>query len=234
MPSPPVNEDNPVSGATARSLAYVIYTSGSTGQPKGVMCEHGGLANYLRWINAGPLGDPTLCLPLTTKLTFDMSLKQLFPPLLRGGEVWILPEEVVAEPALLLSALAARTRVGLNCVPSLWTGILHAIRCGQVAPPGESLTHLFFGGETLSKELVARTLSVLPHLQIWNIYGPTEATANASAARIRRRRRGDDWSSHRQHADLYSEFLSASRSDRRSGRVVYRWCRGGPRLSEPA
>ena len=86
---PPVTDGNPVSGATARSLAYVIYTSGSTGQPKGVMCEHGGLANYLRWIIAGPLSDPALCLPLTTKLTFDMSLKQLFPPLLRGGEVWI-------------------------------------------------------------------------------------------------------------------------------------------------
>ncbi len=178
------SEFNPVSGAASRCLAYVIYTSGSTGQPKGVMCEHGGLVNYLRWINAGPLGDPSLCLPLTTKLTFDMSLKQLFPPLLRGGEVWILPDEVLAEPALLLSALAERTRVGLNCVPSLWTSILHAIRCGQVALPGNSLTHLFFGGESLSKELVLRTLSVLPHLQIWNIYGPTEATANASAARL--------------------------------------------------
>jgi amino acid adenylation domain-containing protein len=178
------SEKNPVSGATARNLAYVIYTSGSTGQPKGVMCEHGGLVNYLCWVNEGPLGDPELCLPLTTKLTFDMCLKQLFPPLLRGGEVWILPEEVVAEPAALLSALAARTKVGLNCVPSLWTAILHAIQSGQATPPGEGLAYLVFGGEPLSKELVTRTLAVLPHLQIWNIYGPTEATANASAARI--------------------------------------------------
>jgi len=178
------SEQTPVSGATAQSMAYVMYTSGSTGQPKGVMCEHGGLVNYLCWVNEGPLRDPGLCLPLTTKLTFDMCLKQLFPPLLRGGEVWILPEEVLAEPATLLSALAARTNVGLNCVPSLWTAILNAIRSGQAAPPGESLAYLFFGGEPLSKELVARSLSALPHLQIWNIYGPTEATANASAARI--------------------------------------------------
>ena len=181
---PLATEANPVGGATARSLAYVIYTSGSTGQPKGVMCEHAGLANYLRWINSGPLSDPTLCLPLTTKLTFDMSLKQLFPPLLRGGEVWIFPDEVVADPALLLSELKTRTRVGLNCVPSLWTRILQAMRGREVAPPGENLTHLFFGGEKLNKELVVRTLSALPHLQIWNIYGPTEATANASAARL--------------------------------------------------
>ena len=178
------SEKNPVSGATAQSLAYVMYTSGSTGQPKGVMCEHGSLVNYLCWVSEGPLGDTGLCMPLTTKLTFDMCLKQLFPPLLRGGEVWILPEEVMAEPATLLSALATRPRVGLNCVPSLWTAILHAIQSGQATPPGEALAYLFFGGEPLSKELVARSLSALPHLQIWNIYGPTEATANASAARI--------------------------------------------------
>jgi amino acid adenylation domain-containing protein len=178
------SEKNPVSGATAKSLAYVMYTSGSTGQPKGVLCEHGGLVNYLCWVNEDPLGDPGLCMPLTTKLTFDMCLKQLFPPLLRGGEVWILPEEVLAEPAKLLSALAARTKVGLNCVPSLWTAILHAIQSGQASPPGAGLAYLFFGGEPLSKELVARSLFALPHLRIWNIYGPTEATANASAARI--------------------------------------------------
>jgi amino acid adenylation domain-containing protein len=178
------SEENPASSATPRNLAYVMYTSGSTGLPKGVTCEHGSLVNYLSWVNAGPLGDPELSIPLTTKLTFDMCLKQLFPPLLRGGEVWILPEEVVADPAALLPALAARKKVALNCVPSLWRGILHAIKSGQAAPPGESLACLLFGGEPLSKELVVRSLSALPHLQIWNIYGPTEATANASAARI--------------------------------------------------
>ncbi len=178
----PESERAPLSAATARSLAYVIYTSGSTGQPKGVMCEHAGLVNYLRWVNDGPLADPEFAMPLTTKLTFDMCLKQLFPPLLRGGEVWIIPEEVVAEPGLLLSALAQRPKVALNCVPSLWTGVLQAMRSGHAAPPG--LTRVIFGGETLSKELVARSFAALPHLQIWNIYGPTEATANASAARI--------------------------------------------------
>jgi amino acid adenylation domain-containing protein len=180
----PDTDENPVSGATAQNLAYVIYTSGSTGQPKGVLCEHGGLVNYLRWVNEGPLGEPDLCMPLTTKLTFDMCLKQLFPPLLRGGAVWLLPEEVLAEPVTLVSALGTRTKVALNCVPSLWSAMLQAIRSGQAATPGENLAYLIFGGETLSQELVTRTLAALPHLQIWNIYGPTEATANASAARI--------------------------------------------------
>lgn len=177
-------EENPLSRTTAENVAYVIYTSGSTGQPKGVMIEHRSLVNYLCWVNESLLGDTALRLPLTTKLTFDACLKQLFPPLLRGGEVWMLAEEVLAQPAALLSALGTRTGVGLNCVPSLWKAMLDAIHSGQAMLPPESLTYLFVGGEQLGKELVGSSFSTFPHLQIWNLYGPTEATANASVAKI--------------------------------------------------
>ena len=179
------SEENPVSRSTAGHLAYVIYTSGSTGQPKGVMIEHRSLVNYLCWVGEGLLGDALAHVPLTTKLTFDMCLKQLFPSLLRGERVWMLPEEVTAEPAALLSALGARTGVGLNCVPSLWKAMLHAIHSGQAACPNESLAYLLFGGEQLSQDLVDSSLTALPNLRIWNIYGPTEATANACVATIR-------------------------------------------------
>ncbi len=178
------SEGNPVSRSTAGNLAYVIYTSGSTGQPKGVMIEHRSLVNYLCWVGEGSLGDALAHVPLTTNLTFDMCLKQLFPSLLRGGQVWMLPDDVTAEPAALLSALGARTEVGLNCVPSLWKAMLHAIDRGQAASPNEGLAYLLFGGEQLSQDLIDKSLAALPNLQIWNIYGPTEATANACAAKI--------------------------------------------------
>ncbi len=178
------SKENPVSRSTVRNLAYVIYTSGSTGEPKGVMVEHRSLVNYLCWLGEGLLGDALKHLPLTTRLTFDMCLKQLFPPLLRGGEVWILSEEIAVEPTKLLSALGARTGVGLNCVPSLWKAMLQAIDSGHAINPAGSLAYLLFGGEQLSQDLSDSSLSALPKLQIWNIYGPTEATANACAAKI--------------------------------------------------
>jgi len=178
------NEKNPVSEATADNLAYVIYTSGTTGQPKGVMIEHKSLVNYLCWVNESLLNDTVQSLPVVTRLTFDASLKQLFAPFLHGSEVWILSDDVVTQPAVLLQTLCTRTKVGLNCVPSLWKTMLGAIDSGQAIAPSESLTCLFVGGEQLSKKLVDRSYAALPHLQIWNLYGPTETTANASVTKI--------------------------------------------------
>ena len=48
----------------------------------------------------------------------------------------MLPEEVMAEPAALLLALCTRTKVGLNCVPTLWRAMLQAIESGHAAIAG--------------------------------------------------------------------------------------------------
>ena len=178
------SKENPVKNVTAENLAYVIYTSGSTGQPKGVAIEHKSLANYLHWVNESLLGGIVRVIPMVSRLSFDASLKQVFAPLLRGDEVWILENNVVAQPAVLLRLLAQRPRVGLNCVPSLWKSILDASEFSQIALPSKSLASLFVGGEELNKELVDRTFAALPDVQIWNLYGPTETTANATAATI--------------------------------------------------
>ncbi|MGH6832626.1 MAG: non-ribosomal peptide synthetase, partial [Methyloceanibacter sp.] len=174
----------PQSGVGANNLAYVIYTSGSTGKPKGVMIEHHSLVNYLCWVNESLIPKGLEGLPVVSGINFDASLKQLFAPLIRGSRVWALSDDVVTQPAALLEALGTKAAVGLICVPSLWVATLDAIDSGQAAAPAENFTSLFLGGEQLTKDLVQKSLAALPHLQIWNLYGPTETTANATAARI--------------------------------------------------
>jgi amino acid adenylation domain-containing protein len=178
------SKDNFCSEITANNLAYVIYTSGSTGKPNAVMVEHRSLVNYLNWVNRSLLHDGPDNVPMVSRLNFDGCLKQLFAPLLRGGQVRVLSDDVVLQPAALLDALSKGPKMGLNCVPSLWASILDAIDSGQAAIPAENFTTLFLGGERLGKDLVQRSLVVAPHLKIWNLYGPTETTANATAARI--------------------------------------------------
>jgi non-ribosomal peptide synthetase component E (peptide arylation enzyme) len=90
----------------------------------------------------------------------------------------------VQDPRALLAELAGREhqRVALNCVPSLWQAVLDALDAG--APPPVTLVALLLGGDQLTQRLVDRTWAHLPGLSIWNIYGPTEATANAAAGPV--------------------------------------------------
>ena len=181
------NDQNPACEVTPENLAYVIYTSGTTGQPKGVMIQHRSLVNYLSWVKDGLLGDRVDSLPVVTNLSFDASLKQLWAPLLRGRAVWLLSNEVIAEPLALWDAVAKRKKVAINCVPSLWEAVLQAVtgRADGAKPCNETIT-LLLGGDRPTQELVERSFTVFPKIQIWNLYGPTEATANAAAARIAR------------------------------------------------
>ncbi|MET0397695.1 MAG: amino acid adenylation domain-containing protein [Longimicrobiaceae bacterium] len=170
----PVHPDN---------LAYVVYTSGSTGTPKGVLVTHRGLANYLAFFDREILGDDGFALPLVSRLSFDAHVRQLFPPLLRGEPVWVLPEDAVADPVALLEALGSRGRVSFGGVPSLWGAVMDAIEAGE-RPAPHDLRAVLLGGEALPAELVRRTLERFPGVRIWNHYGPTEATVNTTVARV--------------------------------------------------
>ncbi len=176
-------ETNPEAVAGPRNLAYVIYTSGSTGNPKGVMVQQGSVASYLAWVNDRLLPDPGEGLPAVTSVTFDASLKQILAPLIRGGEVWLMPDGVAMEPARLLHALGERPRVALNCVPSLWRVMLDEIDAGRVTAPA-GLRRLLLGGEAVDLVLLERTWARWPAVEIANVYGPTEATANATTATL--------------------------------------------------
>jgi amino acid adenylation domain-containing protein/non-ribosomal peptide synthase protein (TIGR01720 family) len=178
------SDENPKPTATVRNLAYILYTSGSTGRPKGVMIEHGSLSNYLNWVNQEVLSVPSKTLPMTTSLTFDAVLKQLLGPLARGEKVWVISEKMIVDPEALLGFIAARNEVVLNCVPSLWKAILETLRSGRLTLPKRSLTALLVGGEQVKQDLIEKSFETLPDLQVWNLYGPTESTANASAARL--------------------------------------------------
>ncbi|HEX7241468.1 MAG TPA: amino acid adenylation domain-containing protein, partial [Longimicrobiaceae bacterium] len=170
-------------GVTPRHLAYVIYTSGSTGAPKGVLVEHRGLTSYLRWFDRTVLGADGFALPLVSRISFDAHVRQLFPPLLRGEAVWVLPEGAVTDPRALLEAISGRERVSFGGVPSLWGAMLELVRSGE-APKPAGLKAVLLGGEVLHPSLAEHTLAVFPDVAVWNHYGPTEGTVNTTVARV--------------------------------------------------
>ncbi len=143
-------------------IAYVIYTSGTTGVPKGVAITHHNMTQLLGPLDAGL---PTAGVwPLCHSLAFDVSVWEIFGPLLRGGRVVVVPEEV-AGSLEDFHALLVRERVDvLTQTPS-------AVR----VLPSEGLESaaLVVVGEACPGEVVEQWA---PGRVMINAYGPTETT----------------------------------------------------------
>ncbi|WP_449341588.1 non-ribosomal peptide synthetase, partial [Streptomyces canarius] len=150
--------------------AYVIHTSGSTGRPKGVLVSHGSVLALTDWAAAEFTGRGLAHVVASTSLNFDVSVFEIFSPLLSGGCV-----EVVRD----LLALAERPgpwRAGLlSAVPSALDRLLaeDAVRI--------TADTVVLAGEGLPARTVRRVRDAVPGSQVRNIYGPTEATVYATA-----------------------------------------------------
>jgi amino acid adenylation domain-containing protein len=153
------------------SLAYVLYTSGSTGEPKGVQVGHESLLNYVLWSNEAYLKDlGTPCVfPFFTSLAFDLTLTSLFLPLTTGGEIHVFRK---ADPLAAIAAILADPAINaVKLTPShLW------IFWGA-GMAGSAIRKLIVGGEALPVSLAKEVCEQRGHqVDIYNEYGPTEAT----------------------------------------------------------
>ena len=157
--------------------AYIVYTSGSTGQPKGVVIEHGALANQIEWFQCVFKGNPDDVVLQKTPIGFDASIWELFWWMRSGAHLVLLEPQGEKQPFVIAQTIA-RHRVNIvQFVPSLLREVLRVTEKDELA----SVRHLFCGGETLSGDLVAK-IREQPGFsgQIHNLYGPTETTVDAS------------------------------------------------------
>jgi pristinamycin I synthase-3/4 len=177
-PPPPLSRPLPPDRERGEEerLAYVLYTSGSTGAPKGVMIPHRGIVNRLLWMQDAYRLTPEDRVLQKTPFSFDVSVWELFWPLLTGARlVFARPEG--HKDALYLAELIARERItALHFVPSMLQVFLEA--------PGiealDSLRLVVASGEALPPELVRRFAARLGHAALHNLYGPTEASVDVS------------------------------------------------------
>ncbi|MCP5051814.1 MAG: AMP-binding protein, partial [bacterium] len=154
--------------------AYVIYTSGTTGKSKGVILGHRNLVNYVHWFTAAARltpGDKTI---LTSSFAFDLGYTSLYPALLAGGELHILPKEIYLLPQLLLDYIQRKEITYLKVTPSLFSVIVNSPEF--TAGTFRSLRLAAIGGEAINLEDIEKAHTFCSHLRIMNHYGPTEAT----------------------------------------------------------
>jgi len=156
--------------------AWVIFTSGSTGTPKGVAVQHRSAAAFVDaeariFLAAEPIGPQDRVLA-GLSVAFDASCEEMWLAWRHG--------------ACLVPAPRALVRTGMDLGPWL---ISHGITVVSTVPtlaalwPAEALENvrlLIFGGEACPPELAERL--AVDGREVWNTYGPTEATVVACAA----------------------------------------------------
>jgi amino acid adenylation domain-containing protein len=164
------------------ALAYIMHTSGSTGEPKGVMVEHRGVCNHMLWVSREiPLspGDRVL---QKAPLGFDASAFELFWPLFRGATVVLARQDGYRDLAYLGQLIGEHRVSHIIAVPHL----LRALVAAGGLDRADALQCAIAAGEVLTAELLDRFKARLPDVELYNFYGPTEASIDATCYRCPR------------------------------------------------
>ena len=165
------------SSLSATRLAYVIYTSGSTGKPKGVKVSHHAVVNLLlsmRKLLSVQSNDRLLAI---TTLSFDISVLELFLPLISGAAVIVAGQETTRDGEALKQLIISSEPSILQATPATWRMLKNLDWMGA-----KSLKVLC-GGEEMPKD-IAQWLSAISKLAL-NVYGPTETTVWSSMYQVK-------------------------------------------------
>ncbi len=165
-------------------LSYIIYTSGSTGTPKGVMIEHRGMVNHLYCkIDHLRLNKHSKVAQIASQ-SFDISIWQMFAPLLCGASVRIYSRAEVLSVGNFLQSITAEEISILQVVPGYLTEMLDQLEAGLGPQLLPHLQFLLATGEELKMALLRRWFALVPHVPLVNAYGPTEASDDITHLRF--------------------------------------------------
>jgi amino acid adenylation domain-containing protein len=157
-------------------LAYILFTSGSTGRPKGVAVSHRNLTAYLRWFAAHyELGEGDRALGYV-RYGFDLSVPELYAPLISGGAVVLADPRRRTDPRHLTALAQAAGVTWLAATPS----VLRLLAEDGGLSGCEALRLVFTCGEPLPTDLIAVASGQI-RARLDNQYGPTETTVAVTA-----------------------------------------------------
>lgn len=154
--------------------AYILYTSGSTGKPKGVVIPSAALTNFLLAMDEQFRLTAEDRLLAVTTISFDISILEIFLPLISGARLIVADRRTVQDPVALSQLIRTSGATLMQATPSLW----HSL--AEHAPDGLRGLRALAGGEALSGGLL-QALRALG-CEVTNLYGPTETTIWSTSA----------------------------------------------------
>ena len=157
-------------------IAQILYTSGTTGKPKGVMLSHGNLwantESIVTYLNLTSQDRVEVILPFYYSYGNSLLLTHL-----RVGGTLVLSDQFVFLPSVLSQMLREKV-TGFSAVPSSYA--LLANHSKFFFMKFESLRYMTSAGSALSTPMIKRLQEAFPSIEIFVMYGQTEASARLS------------------------------------------------------
>jgi len=157
---------------TETDLAYILYTSGSTGRPKGVMLSHQNALTFVEWCADKFKVRAEDRLSNHAPLHFDLSVFDVYNAMEAGATVYLVTEDLALFPTTLANFIETQQITIWYSVPSaLMLLLLHANMKAEKLP---HLRTILFAGEVFPMKYLRQLADLLPKVELYNLYGPTE------------------------------------------------------------
>ncbi|ORX78898.1 acetyl-CoA synthetase-like protein [Anaeromyces robustus] len=168
-------------------ICYVLFTSGTTGKPKGTLITHTNLVNYCLYSQTYQGKEDIYGKNLESsiafsKFTFDMSVAEINYPLLRGATIILCNDEEFNQPQAISSLIEKYHVQYMATVPSRFKNYM---KYDEFKTSIKHIKWILFGGEKLDHTIL-EILKDNSTTEIYNGYGPTEATAMCLCKKVLR------------------------------------------------
>ena len=163
----------------SEKIAYIIYTSGTTGRPKGVQISDRNLMNFVfafkkYYNNKIDNKDRFLA---TTNISFDVSMWEIFLPLLNGATLVLYEEELIQNIFSYTESIVNNQITGLYIPPNILEDVYNILKDKE----NIKINKILVGVEPIRRNVLSKYYNLNKDMTIVNGYGPTETTICCTA-----------------------------------------------------
>lgn len=165
-------DSDPAAPCDLDNVAYTISTSGSTGRPKSVVLSHRNAVERLDWLQARYPLQPDDAFLQRSSLSFDASVLEFFWPLTVGARLVLPSRDGHKDTGYLRDLIRSQGVTAAQFVPSMLSVLLTERGIEECT----TLRLVVACGEEVPVATAQELLRKLPGCELYNGYGPTEAT----------------------------------------------------------